>query len=363
MTFRCEQCGGILSSPIADVAGLNRTALTTTGLLKKLSGKRNDAIYFRMHSVGTNSDMAESAGKEFTLQELNAMAQSKTVGAEGGINATNVDFAHIYVYDIDMPNRYDIQRVFELAASQWGLFTTAQAIGEGASRTQLSRMAANGRIEPASYGVYRMADGEETAHAPVKAAWLSLHPKLTAFERLRSRPHDAVVSGRTAACMHGDASFYEAPFAFDVPAPKRTSREDVVLRPWPVDESDVVMVEGLPVTSVERTTADLVRGREDPSLVGGFIAGACSRGHVLDEARLASLLSPLAARNGFAKGDGSAFARKLASDYAAEAQVQYALETMARILQGAEADSATRERFREAVETLMKSGDNPGRRR
>lgn len=81
--FRCEQCGGILSSPIADVAGFNRTALTTTGLLKKLSGKRNDTIYLRIHSVGTNSDMAESAGKEFTLQELNAMAQSKTVGAEG----------------------------------------------------------------------------------------------------------------------------------------------------------------------------------------------------------------------------------------------------------------------------------------
>ena len=260
-----------------------------------------------------------------------------------------------------MPSRDDIQRVFELAASQWGLFTTAQAIGEGASRTQLSRMAARGRIEPASYGVYRMADGEETTHVSVKAAWLSLHPKLNAFERLRSRPRDAVVAGRTAACMHGDTGFYEAPFAFDVPVPKRTARADVELHPWPVDEDDVVIIDGLPVTCVERTVADLVRDHEDPSLVGNFVAGVCGRGHILDESRLAELLSPLAARNGFAKGDGDAFARKLASDYAADAQVQHALKTVARILQGTEADSVTHERFREAVETLIQSGDNAGR--
>ena len=260
-----------------------------------------------------------------------------------------------------MPNRDDIQRVFELAASQWGLFTTAQANGEGASRTQLSRMAERGRIEPASYGVYRMADGEETAYAPIKAAWLSLFPNETAYDRLRARPRDAVVAGRTAAAMHGDTGFYEAPFSFDVAMPKRTAREDVRLRHWPVDEDDVVVIEGLPVTSVERTVADLVRDREDPSLVGGFLAGACGRGHILNEGKLAELLSPLAARNGFAKGDGGAFARKLASDYAADAQVQYAFETIARILQGTEADSATRERFREAVEALGQSGSDAGR--
>lgn len=81
----------------------------------------------------------------------------------------------------------------------------------------------------------------------------------------------------------------------------------------------------------------------------------------MDESRLAELLSPLAARNGFAKGDGDAFARKLASDYAADAQVQHALKTVARILQGTEADSVTYDRFREAVETLIQSGDNAGR--
>ena len=35
--FQCEQCKGILSSPVPDVTGYNNTMLTTTGLMKKLS--------------------------------------------------------------------------------------------------------------------------------------------------------------------------------------------------------------------------------------------------------------------------------------------------------------------------------------
>ena len=254
-----------------------------------------------------------------------------------------------------MPNRENIENVFELASSQWGLFTTAQALATGASRTQLSRLVARGRIEPASYGVWRLADGEETPHAAVKAAWLSLYPRQTAYDRLRERPRDAVVAGRTAACMHDDAGFYESPFSFDVTSPKRTVRDTIALRPWPVDERDVVIIEGLPVTSIERTVADLIREREDPSLAGSFVTGVCSRGHVVDEQRLADLLTPLAARNGLTRGDGAAFARKLVSDYAADAQVQFAADAIKRILQSSSPYPEAKDKFCAAVETLMRT--------
>lgn len=264
-----------------------------------------------------------------------------------------VDFVHICVYNINMPNRENIEQVVELATSQWGLFTSAQALTVGASRTQLSRMAANRRIDPVSYGVYRLAEGEETSHVAVKAAWLSLFPKETAYDRLRARPRDAVVTGRTAACMHGDTELYESPFTFAVASSKRTARKDVELHPWPVDERDVTIIEGLPVASVELTIADLVREREDPSLVGNFITGACRRGHIIDEARLAELLSPLAARNGFKKGDGAHFARKLVSDYAEDTQMQYAIEAINRILQAPSVDPDMRERFQAAIDVLV----------
>ena len=232
-----------------------------------------------------------------------------------------------------MPNRDNIEQVIELASSQWGLFTTAQALAAGASRTQLSRLAANGRIESTSYGVYRMADGEETQHAATKAAWLSIFPKETAYDRLRSRPRDAIVTGRTAACLHGDTELRESPFTFAVSSSKRTARKDIELHPWPIDERDVVIIEGLPTASVERTISDLVRSNEDPSLVGNFITGVCRRGHIIDEARLAELLSPLSSRNGFKKDDGASFARKLVSDFADAVQMQLVADSFMRALE------------------------------
>ena len=80
--FKCEQCGCILSSPVPDVTGFNNTMLTTTGLLKKLSGKKNGVIYMKVQDAG-DSGMRECVGKEYTLQEINQMAAEKdTVGHE-----------------------------------------------------------------------------------------------------------------------------------------------------------------------------------------------------------------------------------------------------------------------------------------
>ena len=80
--FQCEQCKGVLSSPVPDVTGFNNTALTTTGLLKRLSGKKNGVVYLRIYNAGNNSDLANSIGKEYTLQELNDLAASKTSNSE-----------------------------------------------------------------------------------------------------------------------------------------------------------------------------------------------------------------------------------------------------------------------------------------
>ena len=65
--FQCEQCKGVLSSPVPDVTGYNNTVLTTTGLLKKLSGKKNGVIYIKIYDAGNNFDMTDSVGKEYSL--------------------------------------------------------------------------------------------------------------------------------------------------------------------------------------------------------------------------------------------------------------------------------------------------------
>lgn len=75
--FQCEHCKGVLSSPVPDVTGYNNTALTTTGLLKKLSGKKNGVIYLRVYDAG-NSGCTEDVGKEYTLEEINQIAAEKS---------------------------------------------------------------------------------------------------------------------------------------------------------------------------------------------------------------------------------------------------------------------------------------------
>jgi len=54
--------------------------------------------------------------------------------------------------------------------------------------------------------------------------------------------------------------------------------------------------------TVERTVADLVEAREDPSLVADALQHAVQRGTLLRPRRLAQLLEPLAHRNGEASG-------------------------------------------------------------
>lgn len=158
----------------------------------------------------------------------------------------------------------NIRELEYLASSQWGLFTTAQAASLGVGRTQVSRMAEAGTIEAVRRGVYRYTVGEETSRLYAKAAWLSCYPKLTAAERLRGRPHDAVFACATAASLHGIGDFHEDPYTFIVRRRRQTSVADLSFHLWELDESDVTYVDTLPVTTMERTVADLVRERHDP---------------------------------------------------------------------------------------------------
>lgn len=220
-----------------------------------------------------------------------------------------------------MKARENISVLMELASSQWGMFTTAQAASEGVSRVQLGRMSSDGRIEPMARGTYRFASAGDTEYAELKAAWLSLLPSKTAYDRLRARPRDCVAAGRTAAVLLGDTELHPEPYCFATSRGRRTTRADVRLLPWPAEERDVAVIDGVPTTSPERTVADLVRLKEDPSLVANFVEGMASRGHIFDRRRCGELLTPLAARNGYRKGDGESFAADIVGKNASPAML------------------------------------------
>ena len=82
--FRCKDCGGVISSSTMDFTGMTKStaaAILNTGaglnyLIKKHDGKDAKAVYVRVDDAGSFRTTKELEGKEFKLEELQAMAAS-----------------------------------------------------------------------------------------------------------------------------------------------------------------------------------------------------------------------------------------------------------------------------------------------
>lgn len=209
-----------------------------------------------------------------------------------------------------MKTSKNINSLQSLSASQWGMFSSAQAQDICVGRTQISRMLSDGRLEKCAPGIYRFTSGEETSFAEIKAYWLAAFPKEIAFSRIQKTHPDAVVAGRTAAYMHQIGDMYATPYTFIVERRRQTRNQIISYKTWQVEDCDIEVIEGLPVTKVERTIADLIRLKEEQSLVDDVIKDAI-RAKTIDSHRLAELLAPLAARNGYERDDGRSFAEAL----------------------------------------------------
>ena len=72
--FKCEQCNCILSATVPDVTGFGRNALTTLGLIKKMSGKNTRTIYMKIQEVGNSQTTQMYKEKEMSLEDLNELA-------------------------------------------------------------------------------------------------------------------------------------------------------------------------------------------------------------------------------------------------------------------------------------------------
>ena len=197
----------------------------------------------------------------------------------------------------------------KLAAGQWGLFTTAQARARGVSRANLSHRERDGRLERLAHGVYRLGGVPVAPLDDLRAAWMSTEPMVLAWERA-STPR-VVVGGAAAAAVHECGDINPVPYRLITSERRQTQRTDIVYSRRRLDSRDVVVIGGLPVTSIERTVADLVDEIGDLSLVGDVLADATRGERVIDLEHLGLLLTPFAARYGHPRGDGPALLEQL----------------------------------------------------
>lgn len=197
------------------------------------------------------------------------------------------------------------RRIADIAACQWGMVTTAQARLHGVARANLAHRVRTGELERTDhYGVYRLAAAPSSSLDDLRAAWLSTNPAALAPERTAPLRPDAVIASAAAAMVHGMGDVYPAPYRIIVPG-RRQSAKGVVAYSWrALDLCDVEVVGGLPVTTRERTVADLIVDEGDVSIAADALRDALRGQYDLDEARLAELLAPNAERLGRVQGDG-----------------------------------------------------------
>lgn len=175
---------------------------------------------------------------------------------------------------------------------------------------QLTRLVEAGDLVRLSHGVYRDGGVPSGELDDLRAVWLSTEPGRLAYERLADGPAGVVVSTTAAANLHKIGDFRSPVFTFTTPTRRQSQKQEIRYRMRVLPDHDVAVVEGLPVTSRERTIADLLETREDLATVADAYRDACLQ-TTIDRGRLEDLLAPLAARYGYDKGDGVALLHKL----------------------------------------------------
>lgn len=176
----------------------------------------------------------------------------------------------------------------ELAATE-GVFTTAQAGRFGISPNDLAQYTKSGTVERIAHGAYRLCGSTPSTLDELKAIWKLTDPDKLSHERMGIAYWDGVsIGGSTAAAIHGIGDFHLSPYRLIAPQRIQSRRKCARFGKRSVDATDVVFIEGLPVTRMERTLVDLVLDNEDPSLIEGAYRDAKSKG--LDMKRLERLL-------------------------------------------------------------------------
>lgn len=170
--------------------------------------------------------------------------------------------------DCVMPGRYKeaSRRLYEIARSQQGFFTTKQAIRAGfAEKTHSYHVNARNWIRE-HRGIYRLADFPG-AERPDLMLWYL-------WSQNRREISEGIYSHETALSLHELSDIMPSKLHMTVPKNFRrnsTIPQILILHRADVDKSDVQDVYGVRVTRPLRTIIDLLRtkqGRREPTEAG-----------------------------------------------------------------------------------------------
>ena len=155
--------------------------------------------------------------------------------------------------------------LYAVAESQAGYFTTAQASSAGYSRSLVYHHAKAGTFAKARSGVYRLSRFPASPWEDLFVAWLQAGP-------------EAVVSHDSALALFELSDAMPSEMHFTLPRTSSHRRPHIRMHTSALAREDVVMREGLPVTSVARTIADVARAGTSQGIVDQAITQSLERG-------------------------------------------------------------------------------------
>ncbi len=138
----------------------------------------------------------------------------------------------------------DPTRLYELAEPQAGYFTAAQAQTVGFSRPLLVYQVKVGRFLRVAHGIYRLAQFPHSLFEDLYAAWLRAGAA-------------AVISHESALAVYGLSDHLPSAVHLIVPRTASRRRTGLCLHTHRLERQDITRREGLPLTTVPRTLADV----------------------------------------------------------------------------------------------------------
>ena len=169
----------------------------------------------------------------------------------------------------------DLDALYALAEPRAGYFTSREATQAGYSRSLLAHHVSSGLFERVERGIYKLRRYPESPRADLFIA------------ELRAGAQGAV-SHESALELYDLSDVLPAEVHVTVPRTASRRRHGVILHTGRLERDDVTTWDGVCVTTVERTIADVARAGLAEELVLGAINQALQRG-LTTRSRLACL--------------------------------------------------------------------------
>ncbi|MEW6059366.1 MAG: type IV toxin-antitoxin system AbiEi family antitoxin domain-containing protein [Actinomycetota bacterium] len=172
--------------------------------------------------------------------------------------------------DLDDKAKPDHERLFQTASQQGGYFTAAQARTSGFSFASLSYHVRRGRFIRVRRGLYRLRQYPESTREDVIAAWLA------------AGRDDAVVSHESALDLLGLSDAVPDNVHLTLPRTMRyrpaTPGVTIHTTTRPLRPEDIVIRDGIRVTSVVRSILDAAEAGTAPEQIVAAVREAINRG-------------------------------------------------------------------------------------